>query len=258
MSAESRYILGMRVDATDYAEASARILAWATQPVSRTVCCANAHMVMEGHDRPEFREIVNSADLVTADGMPLVWALHLAGAAGASRVYGPDLTSAVLARAAAAGVPVGFYGATRATVERLRAACRAAHPGLRIAYAFAPPFRGLTREEDERITAEIRASGARILFVGLGCPKQELWMAQHKASLSAVLLGVGAAFDLLAGVKPRAPRWMQRAGCEWLFRLAVEPSRLWRRYLSSNPRFAWLLLREWMRPGVHIARRVGQ
>lgn len=250
----SRYLLGMRVDATCYDEAAAQIIEWASDSpaTGRMACCANTHMVMECHDRPAFCEAVNSADLVTADGMPLVWSLRLSGVSEATRVYGPDLTCAVLERAAAAHMPVGFYGAAPETLERLCAVVADRHPGVPIAYAFSPPFRPLTAAEDARITAEIRASGARILFVGIGCPKQELWMAEHKARLPLVALGVGAAFDLLAGVKPRAPGWMQRAGCEWLFRLAVEPARLWRRYLTANPRFTWRFLQELVRPGVHF------
>jgi N-acetylglucosaminyldiphosphoundecaprenol N-acetyl-beta-D-mannosaminyltransferase len=185
---------------------------------------------------------MNAADLVTPDGMPLVWGLRLLGIRTAARVYGPDLTPHLLEAAAREGIPVGFYGATDAVLEKLLRAVGSRYPSLRVAYAWAPPFRALTREEDRAATTLINDSGARILFVGLSTPKQERWMAAHRGRVEAVMLGVGAAFDFLAGTKRQAPRWMMRAGLEWLFRLASEPRRLARRYLTHNPRFLILFL----------------
>jgi N-acetylglucosaminyldiphosphoundecaprenol N-acetyl-beta-D-mannosaminyltransferase len=185
---------------------------------------------------------MNAADLVTPDGMPLVWGLRLLGIRTAARVYGPDLTPHLLEAAAREGIPVGFYGATDAVLEKLLRAVGSRYPSLRVAYAWAPPFRALTREEDRAATTLINDSGARILFVGLSTPKQERWMAAHRGRVEAVMLGVGAAFDFLAGTKRQAPRWMMRAGLEWLFRLASEPRRLARRYLKHNPRFLILFL----------------
>ncbi|GBC87429.1 UDP-N-acetyl-D-mannosaminuronic acid transferase [bacterium HR12] len=233
----SRSILGMRVDATTYEEAADLIVSWAAAGESRAVCVGTVHMVMEAHDDPSFREVVNGADLVTSDGMPLVWGLRLLGVPGATRVYGPDLTPVVCREAAAAGVPVGFHGGSPATLARLLERVRRDHPGLEIAYAESPPFGELTPERLEREAEAVAASGARILFVGLGCPKQERWMAAQRGRIPAVMLGVGAAFDFLAGTKRQAPRLLQRAGLEWAFRLATEPRRLWRRYLANNPRF---------------------
>ena len=247
---DHRHILGMRVDGTSYADAVDRVLAWARDHQSRYVCVATAHMVMEAYDSAEFRQIVNGADLVTPDGMPLVWGLRWLGIKEAVRVYGPDLTPAVLRAAAALGIPVGFFGGAPAVLERLTAAAAARFPGLNVAFAESPPFRPLTDEEDQGYVERINRSGARILFVGLGCPKQEWWMAARRGRVRAVMLGVGAAFDFLAGTKPWAPRWMQQAGLEWLFRLATEPRRLWRRYLRHNPRFAFLFGLQVMR---HIA-----
>ncbi|RTH96481.1 glycosyltransferase [Thermus scotoductus] len=233
-------ILGMRVDLISYEEATEKVLTWAVAGESRYVCVANVHMVMEAHDDPNFRALVNAADLVTPDGMPLVWMLRKLGHPYQERVYGPELTLRVCAEAARRGVPVGFYGGHPEALEALVRNLRTRFPGLRVVYAYSPPFRPLTPKEDERITEEINALGCRILFVGLGCPKQERWMAEHKGKLWAVMLGVGAAFDFHAGRVRQAPVWMQRAGLEWLFRLGQEPRRLWRRYLKHNPRFLLL------------------
>jgi N-acetylglucosaminyldiphosphoundecaprenol N-acetyl-beta-D-mannosaminyltransferase len=242
----SRFILGARVDATSYSDATTRVLAWASAGESRYVCVSNVHVTMEAYDSAEFRAVVNGADLVTPDGVPLVWALRWLGLRDATRVYGPTLTLHVLERAAAAGIHVGFYGATPEVLTQMVEACRQKFAGLNVAYAHSPPFRQHTPEEDAAQVREINDSGARLLFVGLGCPKQERWMAAHKAQVNAVMLGVGAAFDFIAGVKPQAPRWMQHAGLEWLFRLATEPRRLWRRYLYHNPRFVLLFATQYL------------
>jgi len=239
---ESRYVLGMRVDATSYDRLVRKAMTWAHKGDSRYVCVGTVHMVMEAYDDPIYRGIVNSADCVTPDGMPLVWALRLLGVKGAERVYGPELMPRLLEQAAKEGIPVGFYGGRPDVLERLLSKAKERYPSLKIAYAYSPPFRKLTKEEDEAIVKAINESGARILFVGLGCPKQERWMGEHKGRVRAVMLGVGAAFDFFAGVKPKAPRWMQQMGLEWLFRLMTEPRRLWRRYFRHNPRFVILFL----------------
>ena len=242
----SRRILGMRVDATSYARA-AQAIAEMAQAHGGVTCVATVHMVMEACDDPSFQRIVNASDLVTSDGMPLVWTLRARGLADAQRVYGPDLVPEVCALAAARGIPVGFYGGSPEVMARMTERLAARFPGLRVAFAMAPPFRALTPAEDEQVVAAIRESGARILFVGLGCPKQERWMAAHRERLACAQVGVGAAFDFLAGAKRQAPRLLQHAGLEWLFRLASEPRRLWRRYARHNPRFAWRALAETLR-----------
>jgi len=234
-------ILGTRVDPTSYEAATSLVLAWAQEGESRTVCVANVHMIMETHDSPNFRKIVNSADLITPDGIPLVWVLRLKGFRHQERVYGPDLTLQVLQAAETAGLQVGFYGSSPEVLAALQLRLLASFPSLRIVYAWSPPFRPLNADEEEQALQQIEASRARILFVGLGCPKQEYWMAAHSDRIKAVMLGVGAAFDFHAGFKPQAPVWMQKSGLEWLFRLASEPKRLWRRYLYHNPRFLWLV-----------------
>ena len=234
----------MRVDATSYQEACDQILGWAKEGLSRTVCVAAVNNVMIGQRDASFLGEMNEADLVTPDGMPLVWGLRRLGVPAASRVYGPHLTLAILSGAAAHGIPVGFYGGSPQVLESLIRSVSAAYPDLRIAYETSPPFRETTLVEEAEIARAINASGARILFVGLGCPKQERWMARQRGSVQAVMIGVGAAFDFLAGAKRQAPPILQRSGLEWLFRLATEPRRLWKRYLSQNPRYVWLFGRQ--------------
>lgn len=235
----SRRILGMRVDATSYARAAQAILEMA-ETGGGVTCVASVHMVMEAYDDPGFQRVVNAAELVTSDGMPLVWALRALGLRDARRVYGPDLVPEVCAAAAARGLTVGLYGASAEVADALAQRLSERFPGLRVVFAMGPPFRALTPDEDAQVVDAIRESGAQILFVGLGCPKQERWMALHRERLDCALVGVGAAFDFLSGRKRQAPRMLQRAGLEWLFRLACEPRRLWRRYARHNPRFALL------------------
>jgi N-acetylglucosaminyldiphosphoundecaprenol N-acetyl-beta-D-mannosaminyltransferase len=242
MSLTSRRVLGMRVDATSYEDASRRVVRWACEGRSGYVCVATVHMTMEAFDSAAFRQVVNGADLVTPDGRPLVWALRSLGVRGASQVRGTDLTTHVVERAARENVPIGLYGGTPELLEVLVRVLRKRYPGVRVVCQIAPPFRPLRPEEDEAVTREIVASGARILFVGIGCPKQERWMVAHKGRIPAVMLGVGAAFDFHTGRVRQAPHWMQVAGLEWVFRLLMDPRRLWRRYAKNNPRFVALFL----------------
>lgn len=231
-------ILDTTIHPTTYHDATAAILAWAGRGESRSVCLANVHVVMEAYDDPAYRDAVNGADLVAPDGMPLVWVLRRMGHGLGDRVYGPTLTLRVLEAAAMQGLPVGFYGAAPHVLAALIENVQREFPGLCVAYSHSPPFREPTPEEDDAAVQDINVSGARILFVGLGCPKQELWMLKHKGRVQCVMLGVGAAFDFHAGATPQAPSWMQDRGLEWLFRLCMEPRRLWKRYLRHNPRFA--------------------
>src|SRR6185312_3987528 len=190
-----RVILGTRVDVTSYEQATEAVAQWVQERRGRYVCVCSVHPVMEAHDSPEFRAVMNQADLVTADGMPLVWAQRLLGAEEATRVYGPDLTSAICAWAASNDILVGFYGSTPEVVDQLIANLRARHPALRVGFRHSPPFRPLTAAERTAEIHAIRASEVRVLFVGLGCPKQERWMADHRDDLDIVMLGVGAAFN---------------------------------------------------------------
>ena len=242
MSLTSRFVLGMRVDGTSYEDASQQVVQWAKEERSAYVCVSTVHMVMEAFDSDVFQGVVNGADLVTPDGRPLVWALKALGVKGASQVRGTDLTTAVIERAARENVPIGLYGGTPELLESFTRVLHERHPRVRIACKIAPPFRPLTPEENEAVTQEIVESGARILLVGIGCPKQEKWMVAHKGRISAVMLGVGAAFDFHTGQVRQAPRWMQVTGLEWVFRLLMDPKRLWKRYTKHNPRFVGLFL----------------
>jgi N-acetylglucosaminyldiphosphoundecaprenol N-acetyl-beta-D-mannosaminyltransferase len=195
---------------------------------------------MEAYDSPVFTLIMNEADLVTPDGMPVVWGLRLLGVKEATRVYGPDLMLEVLDMAGAEGVPIGLHGGSPETVQRLTKVLSVRFPQLQVPWVCSPPFSQDCSELDEAQVNEINQSGAKILFVGLGSPKQERWIAAHRGRIQAVMIGVGAAFDFLSGSKAQAPRWMMRMGLEWLFRLISEPRRLWKRYLKQNPRFVVL------------------
>ena len=241
---QQRYVLGQRLDATDYADATARVVDWARRGESRYVCLSNVHMVMQGWDNPNFRQIINAADLITTDGVPLVWCLRALGVPLAVRVYGPDLTLHVCAAAAQQQLAIGLYGGTAQSLKEFAAMLQSRFPAIEIACSIAPPFRPLTAAEDLAYTKQLTKSGARILFVGIGCPKQEIWMSEHRGRLNMPMLGVGAAFDFHAGRVKQAPAWLQGIGLEWLFRLLMEPRRLWRRYAWHNPRFVLFFIEQ--------------
>jgi N-acetylglucosaminyldiphosphoundecaprenol N-acetyl-beta-D-mannosaminyltransferase len=242
-------VLGMHVDHIEFPQAVQTITTWgaATQAAggharARMVCAANVHMVMTAHDDADFMRRVNSADLVVPDGQPMVWALRLAGVPQRRRVrVAPDLILHLMSKAERDGLSVGLYGGTPSTLPALRRVLAHRYPSLHVPYAWAPPFRQLSEHEDAEVVAAVNGSGVHLLLVGLGCPKQECWMAEHRASLACVMLGVGAAFDLLSGRTSEAPPWSRSIGLEWTFRVAQEPRRLWRRHLANDPRFVTLL-----------------
>ncbi len=241
---ESRQILGMRVDATSYEDATQKIMNWGENRESKAVFAANVHMIMEAYDDRQFSQVVADADLVTPDGMPLVWALKALGVKSASRVYGPTLTLYVCKAAAQMDIPIALYGGTPESLNTFVNFLKQEFSDIKIACQIAPPFRPLTTEEDTEYTNKIIASGAKILFVGIGCPRQEFWINNHKGKIPAVMLGVGAAFDFHSGTIKQAPSWMQKIGLEWLFRLIKEPKRLWKRYFKHNPRFVLFFLNQ--------------
>jgi N-acetylglucosaminyldiphosphoundecaprenol N-acetyl-beta-D-mannosaminyltransferase len=213
------------------------------------VTAAAVNLVMAAQEDAEAHAAVLGATLAVPDGQPLVWALRALGHKRATRVYGPDLMAHFCAHAARAGTPMYLYGGrTPEALALLEGRLRERFPGLRIAGGFSPPFRELSDEEQQRVIADIDASGAAVVWVGTGQPKQEKWMLAMRERLSAPLLvGVGAAFDFHAGLVSQAPRWMQRSGLEWTYRLSREPHRLWRRYARYNPRFVVGFVRQYVR-----------
>jgi N-acetylglucosaminyldiphosphoundecaprenol N-acetyl-beta-D-mannosaminyltransferase len=250
-------ILHVKIKATSYAQAISQILEWVHGHESRSVYAANVHMLMEAHDHVDFMQIVNGADLVTPDGMPLVWVLRKKGVPQQQRVYGPTLMLEVLKKAEEENIPMGFLGDTEEVLQKLSQKMLEKFPDLQIAVQVSPPFKPLSIEEDKILCNEINSVGVKILFVALGCPKQERWIAVHKGKINAVMIGVGAAFAFHAGVVRQAPAWMQKMGLEWLFRLNQEPNRLWKRYLKNNPRFAILVTLELLSERFHNLRKGG-
>lgn len=230
-------VLGVPIDVVAPSEARDRIAAWAAKRDSRVVTICNAHAVVTANCDPDFRTVIEQADMATPDGMPVAWMLRALGHPGQKRVDGPDLMWEFCRDAAQRGDALFLYGSTVETLLRLSSRLREAFPALHIAGSHSPPFRDLTIDEDEAIVRRINDSGAQVIFVGLGCPRQELWMHAHRDRIHAVMIGVGAAFDFHAGVIRRAPRWMRTHGLEWLHRLISEPRRLWHRYLVTNSAF---------------------
>lgn len=230
-------VLGVQVDALSPGLAVARLMAWAEARESRYACLCNVHSVVEARRNQRHLQALQGADLVLPDGAPIAWTLRAKGRSGQSRVDGPGTMWRLCAQAEQAGVRIGLFGATPDTLQALQRRLQRAFPRLEIAYAFSPPFRALSTAEDAAVCRAIADAGVGLLFVGLGCPKQERWMADHRDRLPAVMLGVGAAFDFHAGTVARAPEWMGEAGLEWLHRLAGNPRRLAGRYLVTNSAF---------------------
>jgi N-acetylglucosaminyldiphosphoundecaprenol N-acetyl-beta-D-mannosaminyltransferase len=248
-SVDDQPVLGVPLALTDYEQT----LDWIDGTVASSgrgyVCVAAVHTVMASQEDPELRDAVLGSDLTVPDGQPLVWAMNALGHDLPSRVYGPDLMDRACARAARTGLRFYLYGGRdQGALVQLARNLRLRHPGLQIVGGYAPPFRELSSDEEERIARDINASGADVVWVGIGVPKQEKWMARMRDSLEApVLVGVGAAFDFHAGLQPQAPGWMQRGGLEWAFRLANEPRRLFGRYARYNPRFVTGFARQYAR-----------
>lgn len=242
-------ILGVAVSVITLRDAIGAIEGWVkTRSRCRYVCITGVHGVIESQSDPILRAIHNRADLVTPDGMPLVWMARRLGRSGIGRVYGPDLMRELTDLSAREGLRQFYYGGAPGLADRLKSKLEAAHPGLQVVGTYSPPFRPMTGEEDDEIVSMLNEARPDILWVGLSTPKQELWMADHVGRIDVpVMIGVGAAFDFLAGEKRQAPRWIGECGLEWLFRLLTEPKRLWRRYARIVPSFL-------VRAGVQLYR----
>lgn len=236
-------VLGVGISAINIEQALETIAGWIEKREPHYVCVCTVHTVMECRRDGGLRRLVNAAGLATPDGMPLVWLGRLAGYGHVERVYGPDLMLALGERSASKGWRHFFYGGAEGVPEKLADALQRRFPGLQVAGGYSPPFRPLSEEEDSAVVSEINRSRPDIVWVGLGTPKQDWWVGSHVGQVSApVLIAVGAAFDFLTGRIKQAPRWMQRSGLEWLFRLSQEPGRLWQRYLIYNPQFLFLVI----------------
>jgi N-acetylglucosaminyldiphosphoundecaprenol N-acetyl-beta-D-mannosaminyltransferase len=239
---EGAEVLGAFIDAVTLDEAAARIIQWAHARESRTICACNVHSVMTATRSHALRQAINGADLTTPDGLPLAFALRLMGHSHQRRVAGPDLMLECCRRAEHSGLHVMLYGSTEGTLSRLESELRRMFPALTLVESISPPFRGLSDDEDQAVVERINDCAPHLIFVGLGCPKQEIWMHTHHGRVNAPMVGVGAAFDFHAGAVRRAPEWMRHMGLEWLHRLVSEPRRLWRRYLIDSPLFLWRLV----------------
>ncbi len=239
-------VLGIPIHLIDYTDALDWIDSAVENDERRYVCVCNVHAVMAAREDPELRSALLRSDLNVPDGQPLVWAMNLLGHALNDRVYGPELMARSCARAAVSGQRLYLYGGrNQGALVQLALNLRQRYPGLKIIGGYSPPHRPLTDEERTAVIAEINGSEPDVVWVGIGVPKQEKWMAEMRADLEApVLLGVGAAFDFHAGLVPQAPPMLQDSGLEWAYRLAHEPRRLWRRYLRYNPRFVHAFTRQ--------------
>ncbi|WP_055077051.1 WecB/TagA/CpsF family glycosyltransferase [Pseudanabaena sp. 'Roaring Creek'] len=241
-------IVNVGIDATSYSEICDRLTTLVQDHKSCYIVAANVHVVMSAYWDKSYCQVLANAEVVTPDGMPLVWGLRSLGIGNQQRVYGPDLMLALCDRAARENLPIYLFGATAVTLDKLEQNLRSRFPDLAIAGKHAPPYLDLHNpafesqlDEDIKLIAQ---SGAKVLFVALGCPKQELWMSYAQSKLSMVMVGVGAAFDFHSGQVSQAPRWMMAIGLEWLYRFVQEPKRLWQRYLINNPCFVFLFAKQ--------------
>ena len=239
-------VLGAHIDALSWDDTVFRLMQWAKARASRYVTICNVHVVVSASRDPIYQDVINASDMATPDGAPVAWMLRKMGFRQQQRISGPDLMWTLCERCAQTGVPVYFYGSTESTLAGLGERLLKAFPTLLIGGLESPPFRPLSVEEDAATVERISASEAGFVFVGLGCPKQELWMAAHRGRVNAVMVGVGAAFDFHAGNVARAPEWMRNNGLEWLHRLLSEPRRLWRRYLVTNTLFIFGVVKQLM------------
>jgi N-acetylglucosaminyldiphosphoundecaprenol N-acetyl-beta-D-mannosaminyltransferase len=235
----------MDVDLVNIKTSLAVIEALARSNAGASVCVSNVHMCMEVFDDDRLKLIVNNADLVIPDGRPIFWAQKLLGYKNAEQVRGQDIMTALCRVLGHNKLNIGLYGgSSNALLEQVIYKLKQSYPAINISFSYSPPFYPHTSSEDEEIISAINDAEVNVLLVGIGCPKQEIWMAEHKEKISCVMVGVGAAYDFIAGSKNHAPKWMQKFGLEWFFRLSSEPGRLWKRYFKQTPRFIYCFARQ--------------
>ena len=238
-------LISIPVNTGSYNDFVETIITAAKNRLSQYACVANVHMLVEAHKSRSFASIVGNANFVTPDGKPLAWAMRLLYGIKQDRVAGMDLLPDLLHSASIQKLTVYFYGGTYRMLEKTRKYLYANYPGLKIVGYNNPPFRKLTEEETAQTIEKINESGANLVFVALGCPKQEQWMAEMNGKINAVCVGIGGALPVMVGMQKRAPKWMQKNGLEWFFRLMQEPGRLFKRYAITNSMFIYLLTREY-------------
>jgi len=220
------------------------IIGMASTRVSSYVCVLNVHMLVEAYFKDSFKEIIQNADIIVPDGMPITWALRFLNGTKQERVAGMDLLPSLLQKVEQKDLSVYFYGGTDNLLNKTKKVMKSRYPSLRVAGFKSPPFRKLSEKEDQAVVESINASGANIVFVVLGCPKQEKWMSSMKGKINAVMIGIGGALPVMVGLQRRAPEWMQEIGMEWLYRLYMEPRRLFKRYAITNTIFFYLISKE--------------
>lgn len=234
-------LFSINISRGTFEEAKNRILSLGTNRISSYICFTNVHMCIEAYKDVSFADVVNGADFVASDGMPIAKGINFLYGITQEKISGPDLMPAILQAASLTNLRVFFYGSTETVLENLKSKLEIVYPNLTIAGMVSPPFRELSIEEEEAYIQQIHESHTHILFVALGCPKQEKWMAKMKGRINATMLGVGGAFPMLAGVEKRAPIWMQKSMLEWVYRLIQDPKRLFKRYLITNSYFLYIL-----------------
>lgn len=240
-------IITLNIDHISFNDGLGKVLDLATQKKPSYVCFGSVHMAIEAKKSKAFFEKVNSADLLLPDGKPIAVACGLLHHKKQERICGPDFTPAILEKANEKKLSVFIYGSTEDVINAAKEKIAMDYPAVNFAGAISPPFRKLTNDEISHDIETINRSGAHLVFVALGCPKQEEWAADYSEKINAVILAVGAAIPFLAGIQKRAPSWMQNMSLEWLYRLAQEPGRLFKRYLYTNSYFMVLLSREWIK-----------
>lgn len=250
----SRHLISLSISLSDYPDFVNQIIKLAISQLSSYVCVANVHMLVEAYQNQEFSQVVNEADIVTPDGVPLTWGLNLLHKIKQDRVAGMDLLPDLLEKAFEHNISTYFYGGTQEMLNKTKEYIKQFHPALKVAGMYSPPFRNLTLAEEEDIITNINSSGANLVFVALGCPKQEKWMASMKGKINACMVGIGGALPVLIGIQKRAPKWMQTIGLEWLYRLCQEPQRLFKRYAVTNSIFLYLLFKEFIQ--IKLTKRI--
>ncbi|MFW0716669.1 WecB/TagA/CpsF family glycosyltransferase [Pedobacter sp. N23S346] len=236
-------IFSFNFSVLNFTDAVSAIIRLAEKKNSAYICVSNVHMVMEAKKDVAFGMVLQHADMAVLDGMPLCWSMALLHGIKTDRIAGRHLMDAILQKCAVQQLPVYFYGGKAATLERAVSFIKKNYNGIQVVGSYSPPFRPLSDEEDLEVIRKIKESGAAIVFVALGCPKQEKWMAHMKNRIPAVMLGIGVALEVLTQQQKSTPMWMERYGLEWFFRLCKEPRRLFKRYLITNTGFVFLLLR---------------